>query len=94
MGQSAGEERPLLKRGMGRSRPEKLENEGALKFILLHFFAPITDFGEDIIDKGLVLKNFLKSVAFKVLASDHLLLRCFLPFSFLEKGDFFVSSVC
>ena len=75
MGQSAGEEHPLLKRGMGCSPPEKLENEGALKFILLLFFAPITDFGEDTIDKGLVLKNFVKSVAFKVLASDVLRIR-------------------
>ena len=68
---------PLLHRGIGCS-PDFLENQGAWKFIPVHFIAFITDLveGDDtLIKKRLVLKNSVKLVVFKILASDVLPIR-------------------
>ena len=54
--------------------PENFENQGAWKFIPVHFIAFITDFGEG--DDALnQLGLMLKLVVFKILASDVLPIR-------------------
>ena len=60
--------------GESGALPENFENQGAWKFIPVHFIAFITDFGEG--DDALnQLGLMLKLVVFKILASDVLPIR-------------------